>query len=217
MTSAQNTPRSWGQAAFGAALLMGLGFAPAAGAVPRQTLSAGFVHTCGIQSNGMLACWGSDTYHQSTVPSLWGTHTQVSAGSYHTCAVGFDGSINCWGAGSDGDASYYNYGQGIPPVDIFIQVSAGGYHTCAVKSDGTVACWGRNNYGQAPSAVAGTFTQVSAGGSHTCGVKSDGTVACWGNKPGARTTPPAGTFRQVSAGDLTPGGPNRGQARLLGD
>ncbi|KAF0219538.1 MAG: hypothetical protein FD174_1998 [Geobacteraceae bacterium] len=43
--------------------------------------------------------------------------------------------------------------------------------------------------------------QVSAGGkNHNCGVKSDGSVACWGDNGSGESTPPTGTFTQVSAG-----------------
>ncbi len=40
---------------------------------------------------------------------------------------------------------------------------------------------------------------ISTGSIHTCGVKSDGTLICWGDGGGA-STPPEGTFTQVSAG-----------------
>ena len=51
----------------------------------------------------------------------------------------------------------------------------------------------------APSA----FTQVSAGyGSYSCGVRGDGSIACWGSDTWGRSSPPAGTFTEVSAGDV---------------
>ncbi|GIW44313.1 MAG: hypothetical protein KatS3mg077_1595 [Candidatus Binatia bacterium] len=45
------------------------------------------------------------------------------------------------------------------------------------------------------------FAQVSAGERHTCGVKTDGTVQCWGWNNSGQSSPPAGTFAQVSAGE----------------
>ena len=31
-------------------------------------ITAGDVHTCGLQQSGKVLCWGSDKYGQSTVP-----------------------------------------------------------------------------------------------------------------------------------------------------
>jgi hypothetical protein len=35
-----------------------------------------------------------------------------------------------------------------------------------------------------------------------CGVRANGTVACWGGDLAGETSPPSGTFTQVSAGDV---------------
>jgi alpha-tubulin suppressor-like RCC1 family protein len=152
-------------------------------------VSAGNEHTCGLTSDGSVACWGDDSAGRATPPA--GSFSQVSAGEYHTCGLKRDSTVACWG--SDG------FGQAAPPAGSFSQVDAGWYHTCGVKSDGTVACWGRNQYEQA-TPPAGSFSQVSAGFAHTCGLKTDGTVACWGSDYGGRAAPPAGSFSQVSAG-----------------
>ena len=58
-------------------------------------VSAGFEHTCGVRTDGTLACWGDDTFGQATPPS--GTFIQVSAGNSHTCALQVDGTLACWG------------------------------------------------------------------------------------------------------------------------
>ena len=52
-------------------------------------------HTCGVTTDGTVACWGNDGYGQSTPPS--GEFASVSAGGYHTCGVKTDGSVECWG------------------------------------------------------------------------------------------------------------------------
>ncbi|MEN6300767.1 MAG: RCC1 domain-containing protein, partial [Anaerolineaceae bacterium] len=41
---------------------------------------------------------------------------------------------------------------------------------------------------------------LSLGEAHTCAIKSDGTLACWGENANGQSTPPIGTFTQVSAG-----------------
>ena len=47
---------------------------------------------------------------------------------------------------------------------------------------------------------AETDESISGGGYHTCVLRPNGTVACWGDNTRAQSTPPAGTFTQVSAG-----------------
>ena len=104
-----------------------------------HTVSAGGYHTCGVRTDGTLACWGLNGDGQATPPA--GTFSQVSAGLSHTCGVRTDGTLACWGDNT--------WGQATPPAGTFSQVSAGDYHTCGVKTDGTLACWGDDFDGQA--------------------------------------------------------------------
>ena len=41
---------------------------------------------------------------------------------------------------------------------------------------------------------------VSAGDSYSCATRNNGTLACWGSDYAGLTTPPAGTFTQLSSG-----------------
>jgi hypothetical protein len=50
-----------------------------------ETLSAGGYHTCGLQSDGTVVCWGRNDYGQSTPPV--GTFIQLSAGGAHTLVI----------------------------------------------------------------------------------------------------------------------------------
>ena len=139
-----------------------------------------------MQTDGAVACWGSDSYGQATPPS--GTFQQVSTGEVHTCGILTDGAVVCWGRGYSGEAT--------PPSGTFRQISAG---TCGVRTNGAVACWGFIHQ-DAPTPLSGTFQQVSTRYGNTCGVRTDGAVACWGTYLGERT-PPSGTFQQVSIGE----------------
>ena len=63
-------------------------------------VAAGGYHTCGLKTDGTLACWGYNASGQSTPPA--GTFTQVAAGYAHTCGVRTDGAFVCWGDNSYG-------------------------------------------------------------------------------------------------------------------
>lgn len=74
-------------------------------------LSGGDQHTCGILSDGHVACWGLDNDYQLgdgftatenspiVLPMLG---TSVSAGIAHTCAVMRDTTVRCWGKNDHG-------------------------------------------------------------------------------------------------------------------
>src|SRR5207253_2635523 len=106
-------------------------------------------HTCGVKTDGTLACWGDNGFGQASPPS--GSFTAITAGSDHTCGVKNDGTLACWGDNGKGQAS--------APSGSFRAVSTGDAHTCGVRVDGTVACWGSNESGRVspPSASLVTF------------------------------------------------------------
>jgi hypothetical protein len=92
-------------------------------------------HTCALQADGTVVCWGDNSFGATAAPSTLGAVSQVSAGGHHTCALKTDGTVVCWGDNSAGATAVPAT---LGPV---IQVSAGYLHTCALRADGTVACW----------------------------------------------------------------------------
>ncbi len=92
-------------------------------AVPQKVLSdarwravtGGASHTCGLQEDGSLWCWGrndhgqlglGDTQNRFEPAPLWvpgaGEWIRLGAGREHTCAIRGDRSLWCWGDNSSG-------------------------------------------------------------------------------------------------------------------
>ena len=72
-------------------------------------VTAGGFHSCGVSSDGMGFCWGSNSSGQlGTAASVdeaaspvdvsgGATLLQIDAGAAHTCAVSSQGGVLCWG------------------------------------------------------------------------------------------------------------------------
>ena len=73
------------------------------------SVSAGDEYTCGVRTNGLIECWGSNKdivsqyVGQATPPG--GSFTSVSAGWFHACGLRTDGSVECWGDNGYGQAT----------------------------------------------------------------------------------------------------------------
>ena len=71
------------------------------------SVSAGERHTCGVRTDGTVACWGVDEGGGGTPPE--GQFASVSAGGSlfgdHTCGVRTDGTVACWGDDDGGRAT----------------------------------------------------------------------------------------------------------------
>jgi alpha-tubulin suppressor-like RCC1 family protein len=83
------------------------------GSVAQGTLSCGANHTCAIDNDGSLQCWGDNSYGQlgngsmttlapAPVVGLNAVPVSVSADADRTCAMLDDDSMWCWGEDADG-------------------------------------------------------------------------------------------------------------------
>jgi hypothetical protein len=126
-------------------------------------LSAGYLHSLAVASDGDLYSWGDDPFGQlangssreSDVPAqvLTGV-AAVAAGATHTVIVKTDGTV--WGAGaaSGGKLGHgSNSGNVQTPVQAtglssVVAAAAGSSHSVVLKSDGTVWAYGANSAGQ---------------------------------------------------------------------
>lgn len=172
-----------------------------------RAVSAGGMHTCAIDVDGVAYCWGladngqlGDGGTESRVyPAAVASDAEfavLSAGRAHTCAIAEDDVLYCWGSnrsGQVGDGSTADQPLPVPVGDglSFARVSSGRNHTCAVTTANEAYCWGANGAGQlgdgtttdraTPVRVNGPpFTRVEAGGRHTCGVTVQERIYCWG-------------------------------------
>jgi alpha-tubulin suppressor-like RCC1 family protein len=185
-----------------------------------KQVSAGYLHSAGIQIDGRLWCWGNSAYGQL-------------AGGLPFVAVGRRSSPNIVNTGSP----RWKY------------VNAGGNSTAAIGTDGSLWMWGQNDVGQCGNNLklvgnghnspvttfAGGFNwkQVSCSTSITAAIKTDGTLWIWGynltgglgtNTSGEPRCTPVTTFaggnnwKQVSTnGTLTAAIKNDGTLWLWGD
>lgn len=129
-----------------------------------KVATAGDSHSCGITSNGVLKCWGSNVYGQigdgsitsRTTPTISDTGTnysEISVGVGHTCGITSTGALKCWGYNMYGQLGNASTGNQTSPALIdsgttYSKISLGSYHSCGVTSGGVLKCWGYNNYGQ---------------------------------------------------------------------
>ena len=140
-------------------------------------ITSGEEHTCAVENDGDVFCWGdnyygqlgnatnNDTFDPNPTPALVtlpSAAAAITTGNYHTCAVLTDGTVYCWGYnryGQLGNATNNNNTIANPTPALVTLPSAaaaitGGLnHTCAVLTDGTVYCWGWNWYGQLGNAT----------------------------------------------------------------
>lgn len=174
-----------------------------------RSVSPGTIHTCGIQTDNSLWCWGGNefsllgngTTNNALHPERVGTDRWRSVGAAltTTCAVRDDHTLWCWG-----DFAYISGTDGVDIAPLPIQMgsaaswdvvdgAASWLRHCATQLDDSLWCWGDNNFGSngdgtfdtavEPTKVIGPsdWRTFSVGGFHTCGVRLDSTLWCWGS------------------------------------
>jgi len=180
-----------------------------------RQVAAGQGHTCGIQDDNSLHCWGRNSggelglgdgaVEQIRLPQPVGTDVNwnsLDAGQNHSCAVKQDGSLYCWGTNSHGQqaaapSGFVNVPTLIASPSSVEEVSVDTFHTCARTTEGEVQCWGRAIEGQTgsgstpertlaiPATPADAWTQIAAARFHTCGVRNGGILCTGANAYGA--------------------------------
>ncbi len=150
-------------------------------------IAAGYQHSCALNRDGSIACWGFDPESWGTTTPPYGSFVQIRGAADHTCALASDGTVACWGF-SDEIAD-------IPPGR-FSEISTFSDGNCGIRAEGTLACWAGTRPG-ATAAPAGTFVDLSGAIPHACAIAADGSLACWG-VPDYTPVPPAGAYARLS-------------------
>jgi alpha-tubulin suppressor-like RCC1 family protein len=172
-------------------------------------VSAGDLHSCGLQTDGSAWCWGGDQADQlgdsteTNSSSPVATHgglkfASLSSGYAHNCGLTTVSIAYCWGDNTSGELGDGTTLHRPLPVAVgggitFSSITAGEDHTCGLTAAGTAWCWGNNLSGQlgngqttnspTPVAVSGgiVFASLSAGFQNSCGVATNGAAWCWGD------------------------------------
>ncbi|MBN1652836.1 MAG: hypothetical protein JXA30_03590 [Deltaproteobacteria bacterium] len=133
-----------------------------------ESIATGKEHTCAVDNNGAVVCWGnqangrlgngsdSDDSVLTPWPALdpyWGEiqdGKEIVAGDAHTCMITQTNTVQCWGdntfgqLGDDKAVTESVVAQEVQGLIDVTQLAAGPYHTCAL-SQGHVYCWGLNS------------------------------------------------------------------------
>ena len=151
-----------------------------------QRIAAGKSHSCGIDLNGSVHCWGIQDggnwdFGQVTLTPTQGSYIDVAAGYNHSCAVQSDGAVVCWGIGSEDNLTEaqepYEKGQvkDTPTEAMFLEVGAGHSFSCGLKTDGGVQCWGGGS-GMTNVPTETDFVSLTVGFHHACPLDSSGAI-----------------------------------------
>jgi alpha-tubulin suppressor-like RCC1 family protein len=172
---------------------------PAGSVAIFASISAGYRHTCALQSDGAAYCWGRDSTGELGIGSFANSDMPVSVA----------GGLRFTSISAGGDTVQR------PPLPVRVES-----HTCAIAVGGAAYCWGSNRSGQlgtgnigdssaVPVPVVGglTFSKISAGSRHTCGLTTSGTVYCWGRN----------FDLQLGHGGPTGGGADSGTPQQIGN
>jgi alpha-tubulin suppressor-like RCC1 family protein len=86
------------------------------GGLTFATVSAGFLHTCGVTTEGAAYCWGLNGggHPVAVVGGL--TFGMLSTGGGHTCGITTEGAAYCWGDNRQGQLGLWRSWAGSPSL-----------------------------------------------------------------------------------------------------
>ncbi len=189
-------------------------------------LAVGQSHSCALETDGSVQCWGLNgygqlgdgTFTQSPTPTTSGPLTgdvlsiaATADTSYAITSSAGQVAVESWGLndygqlGDDAITSASPYGSsttvdaiGVSPLAL--AASDFGFNECALLPSGSIDCWGQG-FPAVPSSISGLSgpaVQVAVGG-QICALMSGsgGVVECW--MPGGNPAPVTGLTGPASA------------------
>ncbi|HEY0994973.1 MAG TPA: FG-GAP-like repeat-containing protein [Gemmatimonadaceae bacterium] len=145
-----------------------------------KQVAAGWLHGCGITTDGDLYCWGDNTYGQLGNGSAGATPTRVptkvndekwvdvAVGAWHTCGVTDWGGLYCWGSNESGQLGTGDTNPRSTPAYVNSTSAFTNVVTQSYYGDGL------------PAGVSAPATTANHGAASTCALAIDGTAYCWG-------------------------------------
>jgi alpha-tubulin suppressor-like RCC1 family protein len=158
-----------GQLGIGAVSANEPSMTPIASAQQWLEVAAGVTHTCAIDSEHRLWCWGlndngqlanggfsttAQPTPQRVTDEQWQT---IDVDSAFGCAITLAGRLRCWGYNGHGQLGDGTLNALPSPTAVLVDgrdrsdwraVTVGGWHSCAITADEELYCWGSSTRGQ---------------------------------------------------------------------
>lgn len=162
-------------------------------------LAAGRAHTCGLEVDGHVRCWGGTTLSEDDPPqevtsaAVTGPNAYsepvaaLAAGGDVTCVITMDRTPRCWGEGT-GVAGPNDSGRSV------MTIATDGDVTCVLEYSGEAHCWGPAGDVRVdgPELAGGRYLDISVG-SQTCALGVAGKLRCWGDDASGAVSGPNGS------------------------
>ncbi|MEM7129088.1 MAG: clostripain-related cysteine peptidase [Chloroflexota bacterium] len=173
-------------------------------------IAAGQYHTCVLDAQREVLCWGGNNGGELGVGTQWDTQRSpqkvqrldsgvqaLAASVANTCVISHDNKLYCWGGGQygqngDGTAENRFFPSLVGRLDNVTDLAMMDWSVCAVGQS-KLTCWGYNHLGQLGIGSAAEFTTrpstylnltditaLNGGSRHACAV-SQGKTYCWGD------------------------------------
>ncbi len=175
-----------------------------------SSISVGITHTCGLNKNNSILCWGRNNFGQLGIGNTTTMYfpilvsggynfSEILMGNYFSCGLLQNNSILCWGSNSYGQLGNGNITNMNSPTYVsggynFKSLSLGSTHVCGILHNGSLLCLGSNLKGELgigegnntdmysfQSVLGGhNFSSVKLGSLYSCGLLQNGSMFCWG-------------------------------------